>query len=780
MKNHIAKNIGVAFVATYPPRQCGIGTFTQDLVKSLSHFLNENHQPGGDENLQVIAMNNRPLEGYHFPPEVYFEIREQYKGDYQRAASFINLSAADVVSLQHEFGIYGGQDGSHIIHLLNSLKKPVITTLHTVLQEPSATQERTLKEIINLSTQVVVLADKAVEILKTVYKVPEEKITMIPHGAPDVPFLDTSYYKDQFQADGRRVILTFGLLSPNKGVESAIEAMSQVVKEFPDVMYIVLGATHPEVKRLHGEQYRLSLEQKVKELGLQQHVVFHNHFVSLERLIQFLVAADIYITPYLSREQIVSGTLAYALACGKAIISTPYWYAEELLADERGCLVPFNNSNAIAEMLIDLLRDEAKRNRLRKNAYQFGRKMIWRQVGNRYAALFEKALVDYRHNARPIQLRKKTLSRPTLPEIKLQHLQTLTDDTGILQHAAFSVPDRDHGYCTDDNARALMVAIMNYQAYRDENVFKLVNTYLSFVAHAIDKKSGRVRNFMSYDRKWLDKAGSEDSHGRTIWALGYAVCHAPDPAILGLATRLFKTILKNATSLGAPRASAYAALGCFYYLKRFGGDTEVKNISAELARKLYALFEKNSSAEWPWFEDILTYANARIPQVLISLGHYLRDDDMLQQGLTSLEWLLKIQTEPESGVISLIGNSNWYRRNGEKSQFDQQPIEIAALVDACYQAFTVTNKNIWLQEMERAFAWFFGKNIKSQYLYDFKNGACYDGLEAGGINMNQGAESTLSLLAAIHLMHHVSHKGINLTATANIAQVLTMGVETGT
>ncbi|NOY57609.1 MAG: glycosyltransferase [Calditrichaeota bacterium] len=777
MKNHIAKNIGVAFVATYPPRQCGIGTFTQDLVKSLSHFFRENHQTGSEDNLQVIAMNNRPPEGYNFPPKVYFEIRDHYKGDYQRAASFINLSVADVVSLQHEFGIYGGPDGSHILHLLNNLKKPVVTTLHTVLQEPSPTQERTLKNIISLSTQVVVLADKAIETLKTVYDTPEEKIVMIPHGAPDVPFLDTSYYKDQFQADGRHVILSFGLLSPNKGIEYVIEAMAQVIQEFPDAMYIVLGATHPEVKRMKGEQYRLSLERRVKELGLEQHVAFHNHFVSLEQLIQFLVAADIYVTPYLAREQIVSGTLAYALACGKAIISTPYWYAEELLADERGCLVPFKDSNALAETLIDLLGDEAKRNKLRKNAYQFGRKMIWREVGKRYAAVFEQALIDYRHHAQTTLLQRKPLTRPTLPEIRLKHLYTLTDDTGILQHADYSIPDRDHGYCTDDNARALMVALMNYQVLRDEKVFNLLNTYLSFVSHAIDKKTNMVRNLMSYDRKWLEKSGSEDSHGRTILALGYAVYHAPDPSILGLATHLFKLILKKSISFAASRAQGYAALGCFYYLKRFGGDTEVKNIAAELAQKLFVPFRENSSPDWPWFEDILTYANARIPQALISLGHYLRDKAMLQQGLQSLEWLLQIQTEPKSGVISLIGNSNWYRRGGEKSQFDQQPIEIAALVDACYQAFIITNKNIWLQEMERAFAWFFGKNIKGLYLYDFRNGACYDGLGAGGINMNQGAESTLSLLSALHLMHQVSHKGVVLSAT-NIAEALTIDFQT--
>ncbi len=764
MKSNFAKRFGVAFVATYPPRKCGIGTFTQDLVKSLAHFFNEDVGPEAEDNLQVIAMNNLPQESYQFPPEVYFEIRDQYKEDYHDAAAFINLSPVDVVSLQHEYGIFGGPDGNHIIHLLNNLKKPVVTTLHTVLKEPSPGQEKTLKSIISFSTKLVVLAERAVDILKSVYDAPDDKIVMIPHGAPDIPFLDPSYYKDQFQAEGRRVILTFGLLSPNKGIEYVIEAMPRVVEEFPDVLYIVLGATHPEVKRIHGEHYRLALEHRVKELGLQDHVVFHNRFVTLERLVQFLVAADIYITPYLSKEQIVSGTLAYALTCGKAVISTPYWYAEELLADDRGFLVPFKDSNAIADKILLLLRDESLRNRLRKNAYQFGRKMIWREVANSYATVFEQALIDYGRHAIPAKVRQKPLTRPSLPEIKLDHLYALTDDTGILQHAVYSTPDRHHGYTTDDNARALIVATMNYKMFQDEEILKPLHTYLAFINHALDRKTNRIRNFMGYNREWLEEAGSEDSHGRTLWALGYTVCHAPDSAILSLSNRLFKNISKLCTQFTAPRAWAYSILGCLYYLKRFGGDTEVRQIANRLGHMIYDLYKNNSTDEWVWFEDIVTYANARVPQALIAIGHYLNNQDMIDMGLKSLKWLLEIQTDPHTGYLSLIGNSQWYQKDGEKSRFDQQPVEIACFIDACHQAFTVTKDEYWWQEMERAFRWFLGKNDKNQYLYDFKNGACYDGLEPGGVNMNQGAESTLSWLYSLHLMHHVSHQGIVMPA----------------
>lgn len=739
----------VAFIATYPPRQCGIATFTADLFNGLKALYSEDKQNGSQGYLQVIALNNNSIE-YNYGDEVSFKIRAQYQGDYRQAADFINLSPADVVCLQHEFGIFGGEDGNYIIPLLGALKKPAVTTLHTVLEKPTAGQQKTLKQICDRSTLVVVLAQKAVSLLMDIYRIPKEKIVKIHHGTPDLPFLDTFYYKEQFQAEGKKVLLTFGLLSPNKGIEYVISALPEVVREFPDTLYFVLGATHPEVKRKHGEEYRHWLEKMVKDKGLENNVVFYNQYVTMERLLQFIKATDIYLNPYVNKEQISSGTLAYALACGKAIVSTPYWYAEELLADKRGCLVPFRDSKVISEALIGLLKNDTRLDRMRKSSYEFGRQMVWRKVAMAYTRTFEQALLNYMSTkTRPI--RKESVDEG-LPDINLTHLSTLTDDTGLFQHAIYSIPNRFHGYCADDNARALIVAIMNWQLFKDESIIPLIHVYLSFLNYAFNRQNQRVRNFMSYNRQWLEEVGSEDSHGRTIWALGYTLAYPPGDAVLGLASRLFKQALGVTLSFTSPRAWAYTILGSLYYLKHFNGATEARRVIEKLSQKLLGLFQTKAQEGWFWCEEIVTYDNARLPQALIAAGDYLDDEKMVATGLKALNWLINIQTDPVKKHLSLIGNNGWYRYGGEKARFDQQPLEAAALVAACYQAYLATKDTRWRKYMEWAFSWFFGNNDINQVIYDFTAGGCYDGLQPGGVNQNQGGESTVSLLLALHQM----------------------------
>ncbi len=756
--------LSCAFISTYPPRECGIGTFTYDLVqnlKKLSEFgvLSEDH-------LQVIAINNVP-EGYDFPMEVNFIIREQYKSDYREAAEFLNQSAVDVVNLQHEYGIFGGDDGSHIVYLLSNLKKPIVTTLHTVLDKPTPGQKKNLEAIVSLSTLVVVLTDKAIEILTQVYGFSKEKMVMIPHGAPDVPFLDTSYYKDKFQAEDRQVLMTFGLLNPNKGIEYMINALPPIVKKHPDVLYIILGATHPNVKREHGEKYRIFLKCRVNELGLGNNVIFHNRFVSLETLIQFLVATDIYITPYLTREQISSGTLAYALTCGKAIISTPYWYAEELLKDDRGILVPFKNSEVLTDMIGELLENESKRNRLRKNAYQFGRQMIWREVANRYDNVFEQAVTELGRKKSSTPVFRKAAGQPALPEIKLNHMQLLTDDTGIMQHAVYRTPNRFDGYTADDNARALMIAALHFEMFHEENVLDLLHIYLAFLNHSFHTKLHRFRNFMSFSREWQEDIGSEDSHGRVLKSLGYTIRTAHSDAILSLSNQLFKQGLKATLQFSSPRAWAYTILGCLLYLSRFSGDTETKNIIVELGKRLSTMYINNNDKKWHWFEDIVTYSNARLPETLIAVGNYLGDEKMIEQGLESLQWLIGVQTASNSGHLSLIGNIGWYRKGGKKPKFDQQPVEVLSIMEACLRAYEVTGDEVWEKEVDKAFSWFLGKNDINECLYDFRTGGCYDGLQRGGVNLNQGAESTLTWLEALHLMYRFVHKGEITTPETN-------------
>ena len=755
---NLFKPLKVAFISTYPPRRCGIATYTADLTGNFRQLYGGSNHNDDSHIFEVVALNNRP-QGYRYGREVSFHIRDQHRGDYQRAADFINVSPVDVVCLQHEFGIFGGEDGSYIIYLLRRLKKPVVTTFHTILAEPTAGQKNTLTRICELSTLVVVQAQMAVQLLEDVYGIPASKIVMIPHGAPDVPFLDSSFYKDRFQAEGRTLLLTFGLLGPNKGIEYAIAAMEKVAARFPEVLYIILGATHPEIKRRYGEKYRHHLEQLVREKGLQEQITFYNQYVSLERLIEFLVATDIYLTPYVNKDQITSGTLAYALACGKVIVSTPYWYAQELLAEGRGCLVPFRDSEALADSLINLLQDGELRNHMRKLSYRYGRKMIWREVARSYAAAFEKAVSEYSAQAKTSVQSLAVTESAVLPEIRLDHLKTLTDDTGIFQHALYTVPDRRHGYCTDDNARALLVTVMNWRLFKEERILPFFRTYLSFLLYAYNRERERMRNFMSYQRQWLEEIGSEDSHGRSIWALGYTVAYPPDDSLIGLVTRLFKQCLLQAPSFTSPRAWAFTIIGVIHYLKRFGGDPEARQLLEELSRRLCRQFSEYATAEWFWLEEIVTYDNARIPQALIAAGRYLHDEQILQTGLGALDWLISIQTDPGGGQLSLVGNKGWYRRGGQKARFDQQPLDAAALVDACAQAYLATGEPRWQIAMDWAFNWFFGNNDIHQPLYDFSSGGCCDGLMPGGVNLNQGAESTLSLMLALHRMHLASHQG---------------------
>ena len=755
---NLLKPLKVAFISTYPPRRCGIATYTADLTESFRKLYRESRPEGAKSCFEVIALNNT-AQGYPYSSEVSFHISDQHREDYRRAADFINLSSVDVICLQHEFGIFGGEDGSYIISLLEELKKPVVTTFHTILAEPSAGQKKTLSRICELSTLVVVQAQMAVRLLKKVYGIPETKILMIPHGAPDVPLLEPALHKKQFQAEGRILLFTFGLLGPNKGIEYAIAAMEKVAKRYPQVLYLVLGATHPEVKRRHGEQYRQGLEKLVREKGLEDQITFHNRYVSLERLIDFLLAADIYLTPYVNKDQITSGTLAYALACGKVIVSTPYWYAQELLAQGRGCLVPFCDSEAMADKLLALLDDEAQRDRMRRLSYQYGRKMIWREVAGNYAAAFEKARLDYSKVAQKSMEVLAVTESAILPEIRLDHLFALTDDTGLFQHAFYTVPNRSEGYCTDDNARALIVAAMNWRLFKDEAVLPLFHTYLSFLLDGYEEEKGRMRNFLSYRRCWLEDAGSEDSQGRTIWALGYAVAHPPDESLLGLMIPFFKQLLSAAPSFTSPRAWTFTILGLHYYLKRFGGDPEMRRLLRTLSGRLGRQFHREATESWFWPEEIVAYDNARIPQALIAAGSYLREESDLQTGLKALNWLITLQTSPEGGQFSPVGNDGWYRRGGKKATFDQQPLEAAAMVEACHQAYLATGEYRWQIAMDWSFNWFFGNNDLHQALYDFSRGGCHDGLTPGGVNLNQGGESTLSLLMALHRMHLASHRG---------------------
>ncbi len=735
----------VAFIGTYVPRRCGIATFTADLRNAVA-------QEAPELDCLVVALNDTP-EGYAYPEEVRFEVAQNNQDYYRQMAEFLNMTRVDLTCLQHEYGIFGGPAGSHILVALRRLRMPIVTTLHTVLTEPSEQQRQVLEEICRLSERVVVMSERAMQFLREIYHVPERKIDFIHHGIPDMPFVDPNYYKDLFGVEGRRVILTFGLLSPNKGIEYMIDALPAIAREFPDIIYIVLGVTHPHVKREQGEEYRLRLQRQARELGVAQHIIFHNRYVTLEELCRFLGAADVYVTPYLNPAQIVSGTLAYSMGVGKAVVSTPYWYAEEMLGEGRGRLVPFRDAGALAETIIQLFQNEAERHAMRKRAYAYGRMMIWKEVARAYLRSFQQAAEERMRG--PAVLWPQAASADPLdielPELKLNHLFTLTDDTGILQHARRTVPNLAEGYTTDDNARALLVALRADEVEEDKELLsRLVRRYLAFVDFAFNRQNNRFRNFLSYDRRWIEDFGSEDSHGRALWALGYTVSLANEDGVVALAMNLFAAGLPAVELFTSPRAWAYTLLGICAYSRRFPGDSNARRFREMLSERLFNLYKATASEGWCWFENVLAYANARLSEALIVAGSEMGRQDFLEAGLRSLEWLTRVQTA-EQGHFIPIANGGW-QKGAPRLRFDQQPIEAQCAVEACYQAYLVTRDQKWREEMRRAFEWFLGRNDLGLPVYDYATGGCHDGLHPDGVNGNEGAESTLAFLSALLTM----------------------------
>ncbi len=726
----------VFFVGNYLPRNCGIATFTYDLSHALEEAI-------GKGSYRVVAINNVP-QGYDYPEQVSFEINQNRILDYRLAADYINLSGVDVVSLQHEFGIYGGPEGTYINHFLSNLNKPVITTLHTVLKEPNAAYRQALLDVAGLSHALVVMSHQAETILKEVYHIPQEKIFFIHHGIPDVPFIDPNFYKDQFNVEGRFVVLTFGLLNPNKGIELVLDALPEVIKKFPKVAYIVLGATHPEVKRLRGEEYRLALQRRVNRLGLESHVFFYNRFVDIEELCEFVGACDLYITPYRSKEQITSGTLAYALGMGKPVISTPYWYAQEMLAEERGRLVDFGDVKGLSQAIIELIEDEAKRHQIRKRAYEFGRKMIWREVGREYLKLFHTVLSRFREVPMRRPFEQSFIQHDALPEITLDHLCRLTDDTGLIQHTKYGIPDRRHGYSTDDVGRALVAVLQFYDQYQEQRSLRLAENYLSFLAYA-QREDGRFHGFMNYDRKFTDDVGSEDTQGRALWGLGCAVSLGPSDQFQAFARELFERAVQN-IEMEHPRAMAYAILGFWYFLQKYQGATTIRRLLAAYSDRLVEEYEKNHEKDWRWFHQTLTYGNAKIPHALLMAYQVTGSEGYRTVGLESLEFLTR---ELYNGdYFDLIGNSYWFERRQQKAIFSQQPIDAGYLTEAYVSAYRVTQDERYLGLAQAAFEWFLGRNRLGISLYDFSRGSCCDGIDPHGINQNQGAESMICFLLA--------------------------------
>jgi len=732
----------VLFISTFLPRKCGIATFTNDLVEFLEKEKIE---------IQIVAISEK-LDKYKYPEKVVFEIPQFGIDAYRDAADYINLSDIDIVCLQHEFGIFGGVQGDFIFHLMDYLKKPVLTTLHTIISKKDLKfKEYTgkLVKVINLSTKVVVMNQKGKELLINEYDISNEKIEVIPHGIPDVPFVDPSYYKNKFDSERKIIILTFGLLSPGKGIETVIESLPPVINKHPNILYFIVGATHPSTKHLYGETYRISLEQRVRQLEIENNVRFYNKFVTDKELEQFISASDIVITPFPNKAQISSGTLSRAVGSGKAIISTPFWHAEELLGNNRGIFVDFNSIPSIRKSLLKLIENEHLRNQLRRKAYDYGRHMIWPLVAKKYVNILEETVGRYTPRE------EKTFRTYTFPDISLKYIKMLTDSTGIFQHATYGIPNRKEGYSTDDVARALIVVLQYLNSHKDGETEKLINIYLAYLEYA-QNEDGLFRNYLSYSHEWLDESGTEDTQGRVIWGLGTAITNEIGQDAQKFAHHMFQKCLTNISNFQYIRPVAYAINGLYEVIQTFPGARHEYNFLKRLADQLVEKYKEESSPDWHWFEEQITYGNAKIPEALLLAYNAIGEEEYRKIAIESLDFLIEVQYNSTHQYFDLIGNKGFFIKNNQPSYFDQQPIDAAYLVTACLTAYDITKDKIYKKYAEHAFEWFYGRNRFNKVLYNFKLECCYDGFDEQSSSINNGAESTICfLLAALKLKKHI-------------------------
>ncbi|MHC4754390.1 MAG: glycosyltransferase family 4 protein [Planctomycetota bacterium] len=750
----------VAFISSFLPRKCGIATFTSDLITNIEKTAKEDFEP------LVVAMRSDSNLKYNDP--VKFEIRQNVKNDYICAADYINFSHVDAVSVQHEFGLFGGDAGSYLNLLLKRLNAPIITTLHTVLNDPTPEYKKSLIELCNASQTVIVMNERGIDMLSNIYGIPGKKVMLIAHGIPDLPFVDNNYYKHKFGMEGRRTILTFGLLSKNKGIEVMLKAMPEIVKADPSVLYVVLGMTHPSVLKHDGESYRFSLQQIVKELGLTENVIFYNRFVSDEELNNFLCAADIYVTPYLNREQLTSGTLSFAVGTGKAVVSTPYWAAMELLSEGRGKITPFGDSKAMAQAIVEILKNDSLFYSLRRKAYDYSRTKTWPRIGEVYWKLFRKTSFPLRILAKPATGTKETTTGIHVPEPSLDHLKTLTDHTGLYQHAYFTVPNRHHGYCTDDNARAVITMAKYYAQYPEPEALRLFDIYLSFILYS-QNNDGTVRNFMNFDRTWQRKEPLSDAFGRVLWALGVVMATPPTPLYLPTIKDFFDRSVRHIPKQSA-RSMAYSLIGMFDYLKQFPGASDIKRHMISAADSLVELYNKNSSSDWRWFENIMTYDNAILPCALFVAG-MLFGEKYLDVAKSSCEFLL--ESTYKSDHFSFVGNAGWYKRGEVKAEFDQQPIEGASTVMMLRAAYEATGDSEFIKLQRKAFDWYLGNNDLNIPVYNFRTKGCHDALTRGGVNTNQGAESLLSFMLSQLEIIESDTAVENISASIDFSQSVT-------
>jgi glycosyltransferase involved in cell wall biosynthesis len=724
----------IAYISTYPPRECGIATFNHNLL----HAIGQDIKSVSADSFVVAMTDSEHLNTYEYPPEVKYIIRQENQKDYARAADYINTGLTDVCILEHEFGIYGGESGVYILPLIARLQKPLITILHTVLKDPSYVQLTIIREIAKYSSKIVVMSQRAVGFLTSIYGISEDKIKLIEHGVPDLEPKADNPVKTMLPFKDKKVLFTFGLISRNKGLETVIEALPKIVEKHPDVMYVILGTTHPGVIRNSGEEYRDSLKRLAKKLDVESHLVFINKFVSEEELHDYLTAADMYITPYLNEAQITSGTLSYAVGAGAAVISTPYWHAQELLADNRGKLFDFKDSAVLADIVNQLFDDAASLKELQDNAYEYGLHLRWPSIGNVYINTLQEAVA----HANLVKEENSPIIDPDMmPAFSMAHVQRLTDDTGIVQHAKYGIPNLKEGYCLDDNARALIMVIQAWQQNKSKAALELLPIYLSYIQY-MQSDDGNFRNFLSFRREYLDEVGTEDSFGRTIWALGYLISNAPNNSYKEFATELFVKSIPHFNQLKHLRGLGNTIIGLTSYLKAHPYDEGIVSELDQLAEPLKAAYRAHKTDDWHWFEEKMTYDNGILPLALLSHYQTTMDEESLAIGMESMNYLTA--KTMENGYLNPVGNDGWLNQDGDMALYDQQAIETMAMVLMYFKAYEITHDLTYIRQMYLSYQWFLGENSLRLPLYDYETKGCGDGLQTYGVNRNQGAESTLA------------------------------------
>ena len=740
----------VALIGGFRPRKCGIATFTTDIYEQIGAY-----HPEFAVDLHVVDGANDS----HSYPEARSVIRPGEAEDYCATARVINEDAVDAVWLQHEYGIFGGDNGDLVLDLVDRIAAPLIVTLHTVLSDPSPSQRAILERLIERARRVMVMSQHAAQLLKRLYHLDGERIVVIDHGAPDRPFGRGEAFRASAGLTGRKVLMTFGLLNPGKGLETVISALPAVVAKHPDVVYRIVGASHPNLVAREGEAYRDQLIAQAEELGVADNIIWENRFLDVSELLDQLEACDIYLTPYPNLQQSTSGTLSYAVALGKAVISTPYVHACELLADGVGALVETRSAEAIADAVNALLDNPAELMAMQKRAYARGRETIWPRFADASAALIESVIP----HARAVQVSSPD---PSMTNPGFSGFLAMCDSTGMFQHSIGIVPDRRHGYCLDDNVRALMLMGVAETVPVAERV-RWSMVFASFIQHAWNPDLGRFRNFMAFDRRWCEDVGSEDSNGRTLWALGHAVTHAPEPGLRVWALDWFNRTVPALAQMESPRATAFMMLGAVEVLRLEPAHAEARGIIDRGGTMLNALLATARRPDWAWFEAVLAYDNPRLSQALIEAARITGRSDWRAAGLESLAFIAS-QQRSSSGNFRAIGSESFHRKY-ESLPFDQQPLEAWAAIDAVAVAWQETAEPVWLTHAEAAYRWYFGANDRGVVLGDIVSGRCRDGINPQGANENCGAESILALQLAHYAMQRLTRCGQNPTGEPELA-----------